>query len=38
MPSCNSSEPATEVKKEDNIVIVNEGDTLDVIRPDTATI
>ena len=38
MPSCNSSEPATEVKKEDNIVIVSEGDTLDVIRPDTATI
>lgn len=38
MPSCNSSEPATEVKKKDNIVIVNEGDTLDVIRPDTATI
>lgn len=38
MPSCNSSESATEVKKEDNIVIVNEGDTLDVIRPDTATI
>lgn len=38
MPSCNSSEPATEVKQEDNIVIVNEGDTLDVIRPDTATI
>ena len=38
MPSCNSSEPATEVKKEDNIVIVNEGDTIDVIRPDTATI
>ena len=38
MPSCNSSEPATEVKKEDNIVIVSEGDTLDVIPPDTATI
>ena len=38
MPSCNSSEPATEVKKKDNIVIVSEGDTLDVIRPDTATI
>lgn len=38
MPSCNSSEPVTEVKKEDNIVIVSEGDTLDVIRPDTATI
>ena len=38
MPSCNSSESATEVKKEDNIVIVNEGDTLDVICPDTATI
>ena len=38
MPSCNSSEPAKEVKKEDNIVIVSEGDTLDVIRPDTATI
>ena len=38
MPSCNSSEPATEVKKKDNIVIVNEGDTLGVIRPDTATI
>ena len=38
MPSCNSSEPATEVKKEDNIVIMSEGDTLDVIRPDTATI
>ena len=38
MPSCNSSEPATEVKKEDNIVIVSEGDTLNVIRPDTATI
>jgi len=38
MPSCNTSEPATEVKKEDNIVIVNEGDTIDVIRPDTATI
>lgn len=38
MPSCNSSEPVTEVKKEDNIVIVSEGDTLDVIRPDTARI
>lgn len=38
MPSCNSSEPATEVKQEDNFVVVNEGDTLDVIRPDTATI
>ena len=38
MPSCNSPEPANEVKKEDNTVVVNEGDTIDVIRPDTATI
>lgn len=38
LPSCNSPEAVTEEKKEDNIVIMNEGDTIDVIRPDTATI
>lgn len=38
LPSCNSHEAVTEEKKEDNIVIMNEGDTIDVIRPDTATI
>ena len=38
LPSCNSPEAVTEEKKEDKIVIMNEGDTIDVIRPDTATI
>ncbi len=38
LPSCNSPETVTEEKKEDKIVIMNEGDTIDVIRPDTATI
>ena len=38
LPSCNSSEAVNEEKKEDKIVIMNEGDTIDVIRPDTATI
>ena len=38
LPSCNSPETVNEEKKEDKIVIMNEGDTIDVIRPDTATI
>ncbi len=38
MPSCNFPVPATDVNKEDTTAIVNEGDTIDVVRPDTATI
>ena len=37
LPSCNSPEAVNEEKNEDKIVIMNEGDTIDVIRPDTAT-